>query len=91
MVNDGQGGSNETWCDVATVWAYVEPTKSNERFFSQQIQYQRTHKVTIRHLDNVTTDMRFIYDNRTFQIKGIRRPDERKYFLIIDAEENRGT
>jgi hypothetical protein len=35
--------------------------------------------------------MRLNFDSRYFQIKGIRRPDEKKFYLILDLEENQGT
>jgi SPP1 family predicted phage head-tail adaptor len=88
---DGQGGFTETWTDLATVWAYVKPVSAREKMISNQIQYQRSHEVIIRHRTGITQEMRFLYDGRTFQIKGVRRPDERKFYLIIDAEENQGT
>jgi len=91
LAGDGQGGQVETWATFATVWAKVEPVSAKERFFSDQMQYQRSHKITIRHLDNVTNTMRVSFDGRIFQIKGVRRPDERKFFLFIDAEENQGS
>jgi len=91
LAGDGQGGSSETWATFATVWASVEPVKGGERFFSEQIQYQRTHKIIIRHLTGINSTMRISFDGRTFQIKAIRRADERKFFMLIDAEENQGT
>ncbi len=93
-VSDGQGGQTESWnnlADTPTVWCYLRPTKANERFFSQQIQYQRTHEAIIRYRDDIIPEMRMTFDSRTFQIKGVRRPDERKAYLILDVEENQGT
>lgn len=91
QVSDGQGGSTETWSTLATVWASVTPVSSKERLYGQKIDYQRSHKVIIRHRTDITQEMRFTYDSRTFQIKGALRPDERKFYLFIDAEENQGT
>lgn len=91
QVSDDQGGFTETWADAFTVWASVEPVSSRERLFSQQIQYQRSHKVIIRWRTGITQEMRFTFDSRTFQIKGVRRFDERRFYMIIDAEENQGT
>ncbi len=93
-VPDGQGGQTESWGNLTsnpTVFCYLKPTKAHERLYSQQMQYQRTHEAIIRYRTDLTTEMRMTYDNRTFQIKGIRRPDERKAFLILDLEENQGT
>ena len=88
---DGQGGFVETWSDLATVWAFVKPVSSKERLFGQRLQYQRSHEVVIRWRNDITQEMRFLFDSRIFQIKGVRAPDERKFFLMIDAEENQGT
>lgn len=88
---DSQGGFVTTWSTLATIWAKVEPIKSFERLFGGRIEYQRSHVAWIRHRTDVTTSMRLTFDSRTFQIKGIRRPDERKFFLILDLEENQGT
>jgi len=93
-VSDGQGGTIATWNNLVsnpTVWAWVKPISSKERNFSNQIQYQRSHVVTIRHRTDITQDMRFLFDGRTFQLKGNFRPDERKFYLIMDAEENQGS
>lgn len=98
QTSDGQGGQVEAWVnlisgtdDEASIWAYVKPVSSRERLYAQQIEYQRSHVVTIRYRDDITQEMRFIFDGREFQIKGTIRPDERKFYLMFDAEENQGT
>ncbi len=88
---DDQGGSTETWTTFATVWAKIEPVSSRERYYSEQIQYQRSHKITMRYLAGVTNTMRISFDSRTFQIKGTRRLDERRFWMAVDVEENQGT
>lgn len=91
---DGQGGFTEVWANLAsvpTVWAFVCPVAARERLFSSQVQYQRTHKVAMRYRSDITTEMRFLYDGRTFQLHGTIQPDGRKFFMVVDAEENQGT
>lgn len=93
-VTDNQGGWTESWANLATaptVWGYLAAVNSRERLYAQQIQYQRSHILIIRYRSDITTDMRFTYNGRTFQVKGIRNPEERKYFSIIDVEENQGS
>ena len=92
--SDGQGGYSSTWANLPslpTVWAEVKPANTNERFFAQALQYQRTHQVVIRYRADLTQEMRMLYDSRIFQIKSIKRVEERRWFLIIDLEENQGT
>lgn len=92
LTPDGQGGQTESWTDLAAVWADVQPVSASERIYSRQTQYTRTHKVVIRYLEDLTSSVstahRFLFDNRTFHIRGIRKMDEKKFWLLIDAEEN---
>lgn len=88
---DNQGGFTTTWTTLATIWAKVEPTKAWERAFAQKVEYQRSHVAWIRHRTDITSSMRISFDSRYFQIKGIRRPDEKKFYLVLDLEENQGT
>lgn len=95
QTSDGQGGQIDTWIDYQTVWAKVEPVKASERLFAKNLEYQRSHKVTCRYLEGITSDIshtfRFTFDNRYFQVKGVRRDLEEKFWLFIDAEENQGS
>ena len=95
LASDGQGGSTETWATVATVWADVQPVSASERVYGQKLEYQRSHKVIIRYLADLTIGVsnthRFLFDSRTFQIKGVYKMDEKKFWLKIDAMENQGT
>lgn len=92
-VSDSQGGFEESWASVATnptVWGYLAAVSSRERLFSEQMQTQRSHVLVVRYRTDLNTSMRVSYDSRTFQIKGFRNPDERKWFLVLDLEENQG-
>jgi len=95
LAPDGQGGNTEVWTDLCEIWADVQPVSSNERLYARQLQYTRSHKVIIRNLEDldvgVTHTHRFLFDQRTFHIKGIRRLDEKRFWLILDAEENVAT
>lgn len=91
--SDSQGGVTTTWATYATVWALLEPVKAWELNFAAQVQYRRSHVAWIRYRSDltITESMRISFGGRYFQIKGIRQPDERKFFLTLDLEENRGT
>ena len=88
---DGIGGWNESWSDVAEVWAKIQPVSASERYFSQRIEMNTSHKITIRWMDGITAEMRIAYQDRIFQINGIRREDEQRWFMFIDAMENVGS
>lgn len=91
LAADGQGGTVETWSDVATVWAEINPKSTRERLYTQSLQYQRTHVIRIRFRSDITNTMRINYQDRIFQIKGTWCPDEWKTYLMIDCEENQGS
>lgn len=84
-IPDGAGGSEETFVDVATVWARVEPVKSAEQFMAGGIQGIDDLLVHIRHRDDVNQLWRMIWRDRQLSITGIRNLDERRQFLTIDA------
>jgi SPP1 family predicted phage head-tail adaptor len=88
---DGQGGQVDTWVSVATVWASVDVVSQSERLWGQKLAYQRTHKIIMRYMSGITTDMRIVFGDRRFQIKSVVSPEERRAYLFIDAEENKAT
>ena len=88
---DGQGGFTQSWADLTTIWGKLEPVSANERNFGERVEYQRSHKCVIRSRSDVVASMRVTFDSRTFQIKGVRRVDERRFFMLLDLEENQGT
>ncbi len=84
---DGQGGSDETWAEVAQVWAQIEPIKGYERMQAQQLAAPVTHKVTLRWQDWITTAHRIYYESRVFNIKEVINVDEAKQFLKLTCVE----
>lgn len=89
--SDGQGGMASTWHILDTVWAKLEPTNSSERFFANQLQYQRSHKCWMRYRSDVNETMRLYFDSRYFQIKAVSSPDEKGFWMVMDLQENQGT
>lgn len=95
-VSDGLGGQTETWQAIATnpqVWAKIDPVSGLERFFSERLEENISHKITIRYRSDLIgkTEWRLNFGGRIFQMKSIRSMLERKDFLIIDAIEGTAT
>lgn len=84
---DGAGGVTETWSDVATVWAAVEPLNGPERYQAQKLQTIITHKVTIRYRVGVSPKMRVVYSGRILEIVEVIDPNERHEQLRLLCEE----
>ena len=77
--------------DVATVWAAIRPTGSNERVAAAQMESGQTHVITVRWsapLAAAQGSWRIVFGARAFGIVGLPRcPDERREWLIFDCTE----
>lgn len=86
-VSDGQGGREETWDDVATVSASLDPVKSYERYQAMQMQTPVSHKIVMRYRPDVTTASRFRLGDRIFWVKEVINQGEQNRYLTIKAIE----
>lgn len=66
-VSDGQGGFTETWQEVGTVWAAIEPISGREYYEAMQLASDVTHRVRMRYMD-LTPHEKIKYDDRVFDI-----------------------
>lgn len=85
------GGSIETWSDVTTVSARVLPMQGREMFAREQLHEEITHKVTIRHRSDVTTDQRLVWGSRVLNIESAVNLDERRRYLTMTCREGAPT
>nr|WP_211234143.1 phage head closure protein [Desulfocurvus vexinensis] len=86
LIFDGMGGWEETWADLATVWARVEALKGEEYFAAAQMQNSVSHRVTMRYRADLTPTHRLVFEGRTLDIEAVL-PDERKSRLVIMCTE----
>ena len=84
---DSFGEPAETWSDVATVWAAIEPILGEEFFQSGYWSGEVSHRITIRHLSGITTKHRVKYGSRVFDIKAVRNIDEANIQLELMCVE----
>jgi SPP1 family predicted phage head-tail adaptor len=68
---------------VASVWAAIEPLTGRELYAAQQMVSEVTHKITIRWMDGIKSNMNVRFGGREFQIQSIQNPDERHKVLIL--------
>ena len=86
-VSDGMGGATITWATHATAWSKVEPMSANQVFWARHLEHRVTHKITLRYVAGITSDMRVSFESRIFHIKGIRDLEERNRFIELTCEE----
>ncbi len=77
----------ETWADIATVWASVEPLSGREYFAARQTNTDVTVKVIMRYRPGVSTDMRIIFNDRVFEIISVINHHERCRILVLMCRE----
>lgn len=93
MTSDSEGVSGENWSDLDVVWAHISPIGGLERIQAAQTEEKITHTVTIRWRKDVTSQMRFLYQEmagaavRLFFIKNMLDPDEAHRELNCMCEE----
>ncbi len=90
-VPDGAGGHTRNWALVAAVWGEVRPVRATEQVQADARRAEATHRITIRHRDDVRADMRFTQGARVFRITGMTDPDGRRAWLVCQAAEEQVT
>lgn len=84
---DEWGQPVDTWQDVATVWASVEPLRGQEYFAAQQVSAAVTARIRIRYRPGIRPDMRVLYGERIYNITSVIDPEERHEELQLMARE----
>jgi SPP1 family predicted phage head-tail adaptor len=87
LADDGAGGHVESWNEVATVFAQVEPVRADGRFGADQTIETVTHRVTLRFRGDVGSGMRFAKGTRRFAVLTVHDPDETGRYLVCRTRE----
>jgi SPP1 family predicted phage head-tail adaptor len=71
-VRSRSGETTLNWdTTLATVWASVEGLSSRDILQAQQANVVATHRIRIRHRDDVTHTHRIVWRNRTMEIASV--------------------
>lgn len=77
----------ETWATATTAWCNLRPVSSTERFEDEQVRETVTHIITLRKYDNLTSNHRFVWNSRTFEVVGMIDIDERNHTQRVNVRE----
>ncbi|RTL71914.1 MAG: head-tail adaptor protein [Hyphomicrobiales bacterium] len=84
---DGAGGLVTGWTLVAEVWANVAPSTGSERYLSDALRVQVSHRITIRSRADITPAMRLRDGARVFRISAILDRARRNRLVLLCLEE----
>ncbi len=84
---DGQGGYAVAWTEQAAVWAALEPAGGRAELYADRAAVLSTHRIWLRHRDDVKPGQRLRRDARSFRIDQAEDADGTRRYLIIKATE----
>lgn len=87
LTGDGLGGHVESWTEIATLFARIEPVAAGARFGAGQTVETTTHRITIRYRSGIASGMRLVRNGRVFAIVSAHDPDETGRYLVCRARE----
>jgi len=82
-VKNTLGEDIDAWLLFALVWANVESLSGREIFQAQQVKSLVTHRVRMRFLPGVKSEMRIRWDKRVFEIESVINSAERNRELEL--------
>lgn len=85
--DDGFGGFEEIWREIAECAAALEPLAANQSFIANQADERVSHRITIRFRNDVASGQRFVMQGRIFRIITVYDPDETQRYLVCRTEE----
>lgn len=87
ITTDAYGGPVETWTDVATVWASVEPLQGRELANAQATNAEITTRIRMRYLAGVSASNRIVFEGRYFNLTPPIDVEMKHIELVIMASE----
>ena len=85
QVDDGGGGSEETWSEVVKVWAKVRPLSGREQIQASKESSTTLYRITIRSR-SVSSTWRVIWGAKTLNVREILEGDSSQQYLTFNAE-----
>jgi SPP1 family predicted phage head-tail adaptor len=83
---DGSGGFTLTWEAFAQVYAHVRPVRLTESERQGAMRASRGYVFTMRRRDDLSEDMRIMWNSQPFNIREIRLPAERELYMEVFAQ-----
>ncbi len=82
------GALAKTWATFATLWANIEPANGTERWQTDQVSADVSHRITVHYTSGITAQMRITLGSRTFDILSVVNRSEAGRTTEIMAKEH---
>lgn len=82
-----RGQRVDTWTEVCKTYYGRQDAAAGEVLRGRQVAAESTHRLTMHWIDGVTTKMRLVDGDRTFEFVAVRDVFDNQRTLEIDARE----
>lgn len=82
------GEQESSWSKFQDAYSSILPISAKETFTSKKLNAEITHKILIRFIPGVKSDMRIVYGSRIFNIDSVINIREENKTLQIMVTEN---
>lgn len=89
-VSDGGGGFEETWVQIARLWARVVPASGEERLAAQQREAEIGYHVTIRYRELPEATLSVVWRGKRLAVLWPADAGPRSGFLTLDCSTQEG-
>lgn len=92
VAKDALGAPTQTWSDIATVWADIQPISGREARIADRIAAVVSHQITVRFRSEFNdpksvSQMRVLFRDRIFSIHAALNEDEANVSVMLLASE----
>lgn len=84
---NGLGEPAQSWSEVATVPAHIEPMGGREALVAGQLNAMSSYAIRLRFYPGLSTRMRVRYGDRVFEIVTVQNVDERNREIVLSCIE----
>jgi SPP1 family predicted phage head-tail adaptor len=82
------GALTKAWATFATLWASIQPANGTERWQTDQVSAEVTHRILVHYTLGITPAMRITLGTRKFDILSVVNRDEADRTTEIMAKEH---
>lgn len=82
------GEQQESWQDIATVWAEVIAKSGDVTLSARQTHIAATYKIRVRYQDKLLATRNILWQGLAYRVVSLLNPDNRKHILEFEMVED---